>query len=115
MSFKEKIAAVRKLELKYIWKAGIFGCGFMFSWYIAPYLVSLATFATFIFASDNHFLDPQTAFVAISLFNILRFAVNIAPAVITEVVTANVSMKRLSKFLNSEDLDAKCVSHSSLE
>nr|AGI21024.1 ATP binding cassette family C protein [Azumapecten farreri] len=115
MSFKEKIAAVRKLELNLIWKSGIFNCGFMFSWEIAPYLVSLATFVTFIFASDSHFLDPQTAFVAISLFNILRFAVNIAPAVITEVVTAKVSMKRLSRFLNSEDLDEKCVSHSSLE
>ncbi|XP_060068351.1 multidrug resistance-associated protein 1-like [Ylistrum balloti] len=115
MSFKEKIAAVRKLELAVIWKAGIYNCGFMFSWTIAPYLVSLATFVTFIYASKDHFLDPQTAFVAISLFNILRFAVNIAPAVITEVVTANVSVKRLSKFLNSDDLDETCVTHNTSE
>ncbi|XP_069110716.1 ATP-binding cassette sub-family C member 3-like [Argopecten irradians] len=115
MSFKEKIAAVRKLELAVIWKAGIYNCGFMFSWTIAPYLVSLATFVTFIYTSNTHYLDPQTAFVAISLFNILRFAVNVAPAVISEVVTANVSVKRLSKFLNSDDLDRKSVSHDASE
>jgi len=52
--------------------------------------VSLATFATFIFASSDHYLDAQKAFVAISLFNILRFAINFAPMAITETIKVNI-------------------------
>ncbi|KAK3097219.1 hypothetical protein FSP39_007607 [Pinctada imbricata] len=115
MSFKEKILAIRNMELKILWKSNIIGCGFTFSWTVAPYVVSLATFATFIFTSSSHYLDAQTAFVAISLFNILRFAINLAPMIISEVVKASVSLRRLNKFLVHDDIDLSNVQHDYLE
>lgn len=48
--------------------------------------VSLVTFITFIYTKEDHYLSPQTAFVAIALFNVLRFAINFAPMIITDVI-----------------------------
>ncbi|KAL5011100.1 hypothetical protein ScPMuIL_013405 [Solemya velum] len=71
LSFRDKVLLIRDMELKILWKSSILMAVMIFSWMVAPYLVSLATFATYIFVSENHYLDAQTAFVAISLFNIL--------------------------------------------
>ncbi|XP_064596836.1 multidrug resistance-associated protein 1-like [Liolophura sinensis] len=115
LSFREKILAIRNEELKVIRKAGLLQGFGIFSWTLAPYLVSLATFATYIYASSDHFLDAQTAFVAISLLNILRFAINLTPTVLTDFVRSLVSLRRITKFLCHEDLDLDAVQKSSLE
>ena len=60
-----------------------FGCTFFYL------QVSLATFTTYIYTSATHYLDAQTAFVAISFFNILRFAINFAPMAISEAIKVN--------------------------
>jgi len=39
MSFKDKISAIRNIELKILKKAAIYGIGFTFSWTVSPYLV----------------------------------------------------------------------------
>lgn len=113
--FKEKILSIRETELKILWKASIIGIGFTFSWTVAPYIVSLATFTTYIFTSATHYLDAQTAFVAISFFNILRFAINFAPMAISEAIKASVSLKRLNKFLRHEELDPDNVINDNLQ
>lgn len=112
--FKEKILSVREKELKILWRASIIGIGFTFSWTVAPYIVSLATFTTYIFTSVSHYLDAQTTFVAISFFNILRFAINFAPMAISAGIKACVSLKRISKFLNHNELDPDNVVYNSL-
>ncbi|XP_071120825.1 multidrug resistance-associated protein 1-like isoform X2 [Mytilus edulis] len=111
MSFKDKIAAIRNIELTILKKSAMLSMIFWFSWGVAPYLVSLVTFATFVFLSKDHYLDAETAFVAISLFNILRFAINFAPMALTETIKASVSIKRLNKFLSHDELDADNVFH----
>jgi len=50
-------------------------------------------------------LTAERAFVALSLFNILRFPLSMLPFVITSVVQANVSIKRLGSYLQYEELD----------
>lgn len=40
MSFKDKISAIRNIELKILKKAAIYGIGFTFSWTVSPYLVN---------------------------------------------------------------------------
>lgn len=71
----------------------------------------MLTFGVYVYSIDTHFLSPEVAFVAISLLNILRFAVNMAPWMMSEAVKAFVSLKRLNKFLNNDDIDLDCVSH----
>ncbi|XP_063398260.1 multidrug resistance-associated protein 1-like isoform X1 [Mytilus trossulus] len=111
MSFKDKIAAIRNIELTILKRSSMLSMIFWFSWGVAPYLVSLVTFATFVFLSKDHYLDAETAFVAISLFNILRFAINFAPMALTETIKASVSIKRLNKFLSHDELDTDNVFH----
>ena len=45
-----------------------------------------------------------------ALFNILRFPLNILPMVVSGLVEARVSIKRLNKFLLNEELDPSAVS-----
>jgi len=52
--------------------------------------VSLATFGTYIFVSSDHYLDAKKAFVALSLFNILRVAINFAPMAVNKTIKVNV-------------------------
>jgi hypothetical protein len=54
-------------------------------------------------------LDAETAFTALALFNVLRFPLNMLPQVISSLVEANVSVKRLQKYLLAEEVDPFAV------
>ena len=66
--------------------------------------VSLATFGTFVLTSDES-LTAERAFVALPLFNILQFPISLLPFVISSIVEASVSLKRLTTFLLNDELD----------
>lgn len=48
---------------------------------------------------EHRELTPQVAFVALALFNLLRFPLAMLPMLITSMVQAQVSVTRLTKFL----------------
>ena len=54
-------------------------------------------------------LTADKAFVALSLFNILRFPLSMLPTLISNIVQASVSVKRLRTFLKNEELDPDIV------
>ncbi|XP_071114641.1 multidrug resistance-associated protein 1-like [Haliotis cracherodii] len=104
-SFQERILEIRKQELHILWKISLTQSFNTFSWTLIPYLVSLATFTTYIFTSEDHYLRPDVVFTAMSLLSIVRLAVVSLPTLFTDLVQAIVSLKRINKFLNAEDLD----------
>ena len=74
--------------------------------------VSLVTFATYALVNINNPEQRLTAdrvFVALSLFNILRFPLIMLPMLITNMVQASVSVKRLRTFLKGDELDLSIV------
>ncbi|OXB81823.1 UNVERIFIED_CONTAM: hypothetical protein H355_015020 [Colinus virginianus] len=71
--------------------------------------VALSTFAVYVKIDKNNVLDAQKAFVSLALFNILRFPLNILPMVISSIVEASVSLKRLRVFLSHEELDPDSI------
>ncbi|KAL3887247.1 hypothetical protein ACJMK2_027191, partial [Sinanodonta woodiana] len=73
--------------------------------------VTLATFTTYILSSESHYLDAQKAFVSLSLFNILRFPINLLPQMLSYIVQCQVSIKRIGKFLSLDDLNPDNVTH----
>uniref|UniRef100_G3QNW6 Multidrug resistance-associated protein 1 n=1 Tax=Gorilla gorilla gorilla TaxID=9595 RepID=G3QNW6_GORGO len=73
------------------------------------YQVALCTFAVYVTIDENNILDAQTAFVSLALFNILRFPLNILPMVISSIVQASVSLKRLRIFLSHEELEPDSI------
>ena len=74
--------------------------------------VTLATFTTYSLANLNNpdeRLTADKAFVALSLFNILRFPLAMLPMLISNIIQASVSVKRLGNFLKNEELDPNIV------
>lgn len=57
--------------------------------------VALTTFAVYVTVDENNILDAEKAFVSLSLFNILRFPLNMLPQVISSIVQVGT----LSSFL----------------
>ncbi|XP_046361910.2 multidrug resistance-associated protein 1-like [Haliotis rufescens] len=103
-SFQEKILAVRNEEIQILLKMSFLKSFNTFTWTLVPYLVSLTTFTTYIFTSEDHYLRPEVVFPAISLFSIIKLAVTRTPSIIAYLVQATVSLKRINTYLNTEDL-----------
>ncbi len=53
---------------------------------VAIFQVSLVTFGVYVLSSDENILDAKTAFVSLSLFNLLRFPLSMLPMLISNLV-----------------------------
>uniref|UniRef100_A0A8C3ACM5 ATP-binding cassette, sub-family C (CFTR/MRP), member 3 n=1 Tax=Cyclopterus lumpus TaxID=8103 RepID=A0A8C3ACM5_CYCLU len=100
-SFKEKVLAIRQKELNVLRKTAYLGA--------LSTMVALTTFAVYVTVDENNILDAERAFVSLSLFNILRFPLNMLPQVISSLVQASVSLKRIQRFLSHDELDPSSV------
>lgn len=110
-SFEDKILGIRDKEIQTLKGQAHITAGTFFFWTSIPFLVSLVSFATYVMVDENNILDANTAFVSLSLFNILRAPLMILPMMITSVIQIQVAIKRINKFMNGEELDPKNVSH----
>ncbi|XP_042293386.1 multidrug resistance-associated protein 1 isoform X2 [Sceloporus undulatus] len=115
LAFKEKVLGIRQEELKVLKKSAYLAAIGTFTWVCAPFLVALSTFAVYVTVSEKNVLDAQKAFVSLALFNILRFPLNILPMVISSIVQASVSLKRLRVFLSHEELDPDSIVRGSIK
>uniref|UniRef100_A0A672I2C0 ATP-binding cassette, sub-family C (CFTR/MRP), member 3 n=1 Tax=Salarias fasciatus TaxID=181472 RepID=A0A672I2C0_SALFA len=108
-SFREKVLAIRQKELNVLRKTAYLGALSTMAWTSAPFLVALTSFAVYVTVDENNVLDAEKAFVSLSLFNILRFPLNMLPQVISSIVQASVSLKRIQSFLSHDELDPDSV------
>ncbi|KAG1269716.1 hypothetical protein G6F68_000016 [Rhizopus microsporus] len=107
--FLEKINFIRNdLELATLKKIGVLSAVQNFTWMSVPFFVSLSTFAVYVSISDVP-LSSDIAFVAIALFGLLQFPLNVFPNVITSMIEASVSLYRIEKYLASPELDPHAV------
>ncbi|XP_064415228.1 multidrug resistance-associated protein 1 isoform X2 [Latimeria chalumnae] len=113
LAFKDKVLEIRQQELQVLKKAAYLAVVATFTWVCTPFLVALSTFTVYVLVDENNVLDAQKAFVSLALFNILRFPLNMLPMVISSIVQASVSLKRLRVFLSHEELDPDSVDRSS--
>ncbi|GFS47673.1 multidrug resistance-associated protein 1 [Trichonephila inaurata madagascariensis] len=104
-AFREKINQIRNKEVKNLKQIAYLNSFTMMLWNCSPFIVALATFATYVLVDENHHLDASTAFVSLSLFNILRFPLTMLPHLITTMIMTSVSVKRINKYMNSEELE----------
>ena len=112
-SFMKDVEDTREKELKILLNIGYLNAAINFVMTCAPFLVSLVTFAVYVLSDENNVLDAQKAFTSIALFNILRCPLNMFPSTINSVVAANVSLKRINKFLRNDELDTEAVTKTS--
>ncbi|NXA48635.1 MRP3 protein, partial [Nothocercus julius] len=108
-SFAARVLEIRKNELRVLKKSAYLNSLSTFTWISAPFLVALTTFAVYVSVDENNILDAEKAFVSLSLFNILKFPLNMLPQVISSLAQTSVSLKRIQQFLNHDELDPNCV------
>lgn len=108
-SFMQEVVDIRNCELKILLNIGYLSAAISFIWTCAPFVVSLVTFAVYVLSDENNVLDAQKAFTSLALFNILRFPLSMLPMMITSAIQASVSIKRINKFMRSEELDPNSV------
>ncbi|XP_063816843.1 ATP-binding cassette sub-family C member 3 isoform X3 [Pseudophryne corroboree] len=108
-SFAQKVLEIRSKELNVLKKSAYLNALSTFAWTSAPFLVALTTFAVYVTVDDQNVLDAEKAFVSLSLFNILRFPLNMLPQVISNLAQASVSIKRIQNFLANDELDPSAV------
>ncbi|KAJ8253888.1 hypothetical protein COCON_G00205000 [Conger conger] len=105
LAFKDKVSEIRESELRVLKKSAMLGAVSTFTWVCAPFLVALSTFGVYVLIDERNVLDAQKAFVSLALFNLLRFPLSMLPMVISSMVEASVSLKRLRVFLSHEELE----------
>nr|CAH7765033.1 unnamed protein product [Callosobruchus chinensis] len=110
-SFENQVLKIRDKEIKVLKQAAYLNAGTSFIWSCAPFLVSLVTFATYVLVNDREVLDAHKAYVSISLFNIIRFPLSMLPMMISNLIQTYVSVKRINKFMNAEELDPDNATH----
>ncbi|XP_055546953.1 multidrug resistance-associated protein 1-like [Wyeomyia smithii] len=110
-SFEKDIVNVRAGEIRVLRGMAYYNAIIFFVWTMAPFLVTLASFTVFVLVDENNVLDPQTAFVSLALFNILNFPMNMFSMMIAFAIQAWVSVKRINKFMNSEEIDPSNVTN----
>ncbi|XP_075152488.1 multidrug-Resistance like Protein 1 isoform X4 [Haematobia irritans] len=110
-SFEKQVLQIRDKEIATLKSTAYLNASTSFLWSCAPFLVSLVTFATYVLIDENNVLDATKTFVSLSLFNILRFPLTMLPMLISNLVQTQVSVKRINKFMNSEELDPNNVQH----
>jgi len=103
-SFRAKIEVLRAHEV--LWQRWRFTLGTLFN-ILADQLPSLAIFVTFFFHTKvfHHKLEPSTAFVAITVFDRVKGALQFVPKCIQDVSGALVALNRLVDFLNRDEVD----------
>ncbi|XP_077285788.1 multidrug resistance-associated protein 1-like [Arctopsyche grandis] len=110
-SFEEQVNKIRNEEVTSLKKITYLNSVFSFIWLCCPFLVSMVTFATFVLSNPDNVLDSKAAFVSLSLLNILQFPLTIFPSVINYLIQVMVSVKRINKLMNADELEPSNVSH----
>ncbi|OQR75813.1 multidrug resistance protein-like [Tropilaelaps mercedesae] len=105
LSFQDIVKSIRSKEISKLKEIAYLNAGLGFLWTCAPFLVSLVSFLTYVLVDERNVLNPKKAFVSLTLFHILRFPLSMLPLLISMLVQAAVSVKRMNKFLSSEELD----------
>ncbi|XP_044271387.1 multidrug resistance-associated protein 1 isoform X5 [Tribolium madens] len=110
-SFEKQILKIRSKEIQVLKEAAYMNAGTSFIWSCAPFLVSLITFAVFVYSDSKNILTHEAVFVSITLFGIMRLPMSLLPMLIVYCVEAMVSIQRINKFMNAEELDPTSVTH----
>ncbi len=113
MPFMGRISEIRNKEMKVLRSAANIWAFLNFAFACSPFIVTVAVFAVYVFSDPvNHVLTADKIFVCITLFNMIRIPMIMFPYALFEGIKLFVSINRINKFLNADDLDTAAVSES---
>lgn len=101
--FVSRIMETRTREMKQLAVKKYMDAFCVYFWEGTPVLFTIFTFGLFVVT--GHTLDAATAFTSLALFDILTAPLNIFPWVINSIIEAQVSLRRLCRYLCCPDTD----------
>ncbi|XP_017473674.1 PREDICTED: multidrug resistance-associated protein 1 isoform X7 [Rhagoletis zephyria] len=110
-SFENQVLRIREKEIATLKSTAYLNAGTSFLWSCAPFLVSLVTFATYVLSSDENHLTVAKVFVSLALFDTMKLPLATLPMLAVDIAETQVSVQRINKFMNSEELDPNSVQH----
>ncbi|XP_054164141.1 multidrug resistance-associated protein 1-like [Oppia nitens] len=108
-SFMDRLLKIRENEVKSLNKAAIYQGAITFSFVSAHFFVGLVSFGTYVFISPDNILNPNKAFVSLSLFNLMRLPLGYIPVLLSMSALYLVSLNRIDDFLNADEIDENSV------
>lgn len=111
LSFQKLVKNLRVKEMKKLLKSAILSTVTSLTWACVPFIVACVSFAVYLAMNENNNLDPNTAFVSLTLFNMLRFPLNFLPYIIQGLININVSLTRIRQFLLEDEINEDDVTH----
>ena len=98
----------RKKELSWMVKSRINSILFSAIWTLAPILVSVVSFASYIWLGNQ--LTVSVAFTAISLFAMVRAPLNVIPTWIVFMMQTKVALDRIQGYIDDDEVDGQVSS-----
>uniref|UniRef100_A0A7N8WS45 ABC-type glutathione-S-conjugate transporter n=1 Tax=Mastacembelus armatus TaxID=205130 RepID=A0A7N8WS45_9TELE len=114
-AFLEQVLGYREKELKALKKSQILYSISIASFNSSSFLIAFAMFGVYVMLDDRNVLDAQKVFVSMALINILKTPLSQLPFAISTTMQAMVSLRRLGKYLCSEELKVDNVSKAPLK
>jgi len=98
----------RRKELSWMVKSRINSVLFSAIWTLAPILVSVVSFASYIWLGNQ--LTVSVAFTAISLFAMVRAPLNVIPTWIVFMMQTKVALDRIQGYIDEDEVDEQVSS-----
>ncbi|KAK1994844.1 ABC transporter [Colletotrichum falcatum] len=99
--WEKRILAMREKELGALWQVFKGDTVLFGMWVTSP--IALAAVSLAVYAFINGTLTPSVAFVSIGVFKNLEVTLAVIPELITDVIDANISVKRIQDYLNGPE------------
>jgi ABC-type multidrug transport system fused ATPase/permease subunit len=101
--FRQRVMDAREVELKAIRERLMLFMWMTNTWFLIPIMIMIATF--YVYTLDQP-LTASVAFTALALFITLRGALDEFPFVVSFVLQAGVSLNRVEKFLQEDEVSS---------
>ena len=108
-SFIDQVLGIRNNEVKVMKTTAYYKAIIFFFFTIAPFMVGLGAFTSYIFKDGGQILTAQKAFVTISYLSIIGLALAQLPFMLSLMASLMVSLERINKFMNNEELSEDAV------
>ncbi|KAG0239020.1 hypothetical protein BGW41_007967 [Actinomortierella wolfii] len=102
-NFHRKIMEVRDQELRRFVRLFIINSFFTLLWFGSPILVTVMSFTSYT-KLEHKTLTSSVAFAAMALYLVLRQPLSTLPGMVTDLLEAKVSLRRIEHFLNEGEV-----------
>ena len=109
--FMKRVKGMRDQEIHVLRKTAKVWATTNLSFSASPFLTSIAVFSAYTSLDPNNILTADKIFITIALFNVMRLPLAFFPWSLMEFVKLVVSLNRINRFLNADELDPEMISN----